>query len=169
MNRTGSSRMWQCIGGHRLQIATSLGSRSLITTMTATLTCLSAVQQRCGEMNGNEHCSTIGNREVRCFERRRFRPVQVATPRRHGLNNDRAVDLVSMRPAAPPEILFRILVRVGLCGLPWQSTRTNGFGLGVAVLDFDHDGWMDLVTHSDCRAQLSRCGATITARSFEQV
>ena len=82
------------------------------------------------------------------------------------VNNDRAVDLVSMCPAAPPEILLN--PREGrFVGLPWQSSAPR-FGLGVAVLDFDHDGWMDLV--------LTQMGAPALSlwrnnhgKSFEQV
>ena len=38
--------------------------------------------------------------------------------------------------------------------------------LGVAVLDFDHDGWMDLRLHAHGTARASLSGATITARAL---
>ena len=59
------------------------------------------------------------------------------------INNDRAVDLVTTCPAGTPEILLN--PREGrFQGLPWVSS-TPKFNVGVIVLDFNHDGWMDLV------------------------
>jgi tetratricopeptide (TPR) repeat protein len=58
------------------------------------------------------------------------------------INNDRAVDLVTMCAADTPEILLN--PREGkFRGLPWSSD-TPKFTQGVAALDFDHDGWIDL-------------------------
>jgi tetratricopeptide (TPR) repeat protein len=58
------------------------------------------------------------------------------------INNDRAVDLVTMCPGDRPEILLN--PREGkFKGLPWSSD-TPKFTQGVAALDFDHDDWIDL-------------------------
>jgi len=58
------------------------------------------------------------------------------------INNDRAVDLVTMCSADTPEILLN--PREGkFKALPWSSD-TPKFTQGVAALDFDHDGWIDL-------------------------
>ena len=58
------------------------------------------------------------------------------------INNDRAVDLVTTCPAGTPDILLN--PREGkFQGLPWSSEPPR-FTQGVAVLDFNHDGWMDL-------------------------
>ncbi len=82
------------------------------------------------------------------------------------VNNDRAVDLVSMCRGGTPEILLN--PREGrFVGLPWQSS-TPKFGNGVAVLDFDHDGWMDLAF-----TQMGAPGLTLWrnnhGKSFDQV
>jgi len=58
------------------------------------------------------------------------------------INNDRAVDMVVATTADSPEILLN--PREGkFQGLRWESS-TPKFLQGVAALDFDHDGWMDL-------------------------
>ncbi len=58
------------------------------------------------------------------------------------VNNDRAVDLVTTCVADTPEILLN--PREGVFqGLSWGSSIPK-FTQGVAALDFDHDGWMDL-------------------------
>jgi tetratricopeptide (TPR) repeat protein len=82
------------------------------------------------------------------------------------VNNDRAVDLVTICPGDTPEILLN--PREGkFVGLPWQSI-TPKFGQGVAALDFDHDGWMDLAF-----TNLGAPGLTLWrnnhGKTFEQV
>jgi tetratricopeptide (TPR) repeat protein len=82
------------------------------------------------------------------------------------INNDRAVDLVTTCIADTPEILLN--PREGMFqGLPWDLSVPK-FTQGVAALDFDHDGWMDLAfTH------MSAPGLTLWrnnhGKSFEQV
>jgi tetratricopeptide (TPR) repeat protein len=82
------------------------------------------------------------------------------------VNNDRAVDLVTICPGDSPEILLN--PREGrFIGLPWPSSTPKS-GQGVAVLDFDHDGWMDLAF-----TNLTAPGLTLWrnnhGKSFEQV
>jgi tetratricopeptide (TPR) repeat protein len=65
-------------------------------------------------------------------------------------NNDRAVDIV-VAGANTPKILQN--PREGKFDLkrPWTGNMPSAFG--VAVLDFDHDGWMDLAfTHAGAPA-----------------
>jgi len=58
------------------------------------------------------------------------------------INNDRAVDLVKTCPGDTPAVLLN--PREGKFeALPWNP-ETAKFPNGIAVLDFDHDGWMDL-------------------------
>ncbi len=61
-------------------------------------------------------------------------------------NNDRAVDLLL---SGKPPVIFENPREGAYKSVPW----TNGVpasALGMAVLDFDHDGWMDLAfTHWD--------------------
>jgi len=58
------------------------------------------------------------------------------------INNDRAVDLVMAGPGLTPEVLLN--AREGkFDAFPWNPDSAK-FPNGVAVLDFDHDGWMDL-------------------------
>ncbi len=64
-------------------------------------------------------------------------------------NNDRAVDLVVT--SAPAAVVFENPLRVREGAFPkvepWASSMSATSG--VAVLDFDHDGWMDLAfTHN---------------------
>ncbi|MGB8918161.1 MAG: FG-GAP-like repeat-containing protein, partial [Candidatus Sulfotelmatobacter sp.] len=60
-------------------------------------------------------------------------------------NNDRAVDLVVTE--SKPTILENPREGKFLVRTPWSSPMP-GAALGVAVLDLDHDGWMDLAfTH----------------------
>jgi Flp pilus assembly protein TadD len=64
-------------------------------------------------------------------------------------NNDRAVDLVLTGGAKKPLIMEN--PREGAFTIPdlWTGSIA-GSTAGVAVLDFDHDGWMDIAfTHSD--------------------
>jgi hypothetical protein len=62
-------------------------------------------------------------------------------------NNDRAVDLVVTNVIFPPTIFEN--PREGMFRMPrlWPAEMPGG-EVAVAVLDFDHDGWMDLAfTH----------------------
>jgi len=62
-------------------------------------------------------------------------------------NNDRAVDLVVTDSAPGPTIFENPREGRFPAKQPWSS-RMTAPSLGVAVLDFDHDGWMDLAfTH----------------------
>jgi len=58
------------------------------------------------------------------------------------INNDRAVDLVMAGPGLTPKVLLN--AREGKFeAFPWNPESAK-FPNGVAVLDFDHDEWMDL-------------------------
>ncbi len=66
-------------------------------------------------------------------------------------NNDRAVDILvpglGMAPDLPPVILENPREGRFLVKKPWSSPMP-GPVMGAAVLDFDHDGWMDVAfTH----------------------
>jgi cytochrome c-type biogenesis protein CcmH/NrfG len=81
-------------------------------------------------------------------------------------NNDRAIDLVTSGEKGsvifenPREGVFRILD-------PWTN-GIRGSTIGIAVLDFDHDGWMDFAF-----TQMGAPGLTLWrnnhGKSFEQV
>lgn len=58
-------------------------------------------------------------------------------------NNDRAVDLVLTRWLQPPVIFENPREGKFPVRQPW-SAPGSGNAYGVAVLDFNHDGWMDL-------------------------
>jgi tetratricopeptide (TPR) repeat protein len=63
-------------------------------------------------------------------------------------NNDRAVDLV-LTEASTPALIFEN-PREGKFPFkqPWTGSMPSSSPVAVAALDFDHDGWMDLVfTH----------------------
>jgi Flp pilus assembly protein TadD len=82
------------------------------------------------------------------------------------VNNDRAVDLVVACPSGTPSIYLN--PREGkFLRLPWGSNSPK-FSQGLAALDFDRDGWMDLAfTH------MGAPGVTLWrnnhGKSFEQV
>ncbi|HVO80461.1 MAG TPA: FG-GAP-like repeat-containing protein [Terriglobales bacterium] len=58
------------------------------------------------------------------------------------INNDRATDFVAICPSGFPIVLLN--PREGkFDGLPWRSSIAK-FSQGVAILDFNHDGWIDL-------------------------
>ena len=66
-------------------------------------------------------------------------------------NNDRAVDLV-IAGAKTPTVLENPREGKFLARHPWPEPAPS-LTFGVAVLDFDHDGWMDLAfTHSGAPA-----------------
>jgi Tfp pilus assembly protein PilF len=61
-------------------------------------------------------------------------------------NNDRAVDLLL---SGKPPVIFENPREGAFSSVPWTS-GVPGPALGVAVLDFNHDGWMDIAfTHWD--------------------
>ena len=79
-------------------------------------------------------------------------------------NNDRAVDLIL---AGAPPIIFENPREGAFRSVPWTNGIPNA-AAGIAVMDFDHDGWMDLAfTHDDAP------GLTLwrnnQGKSFEQV
>ncbi len=78
-------------------------------------------------------------------------------------NNDRAVDIVVTSLSSAPTIFENPREGKFPARQPWSSP-ISGPTVALAVLDFDHDGWMDLAftTWELLRASLS--GATITAR-----
>ncbi len=72
-------------------------------------------------------------------------------------NNDRAVDILvpglGLGPDAPPVILENPREGKFLAKRPWSST-IPGPVMGATVLDFDHDGWMDVAfTHSEANGK----------------
>jgi len=83
-------------------------------------------------------------------------------------NNDRAVDIVV--PDAGPSILENPREGKFLVQKPW-STPMPAPVMGVAVIDFDHDGWMDLAfTHGGwANGQSVSLWRNNHGKSFEQV
>ena len=83
-------------------------------------------------------------------------------------NNDRAVDIVV--PDAGPSILENPREGKFLVQKPW-STPMPAPVMGVAVTDFDHDGWMDLAfTHGGwANGQSVSLWRNNHGKSFEQV
>ncbi|MGA6987244.1 MAG: FG-GAP-like repeat-containing protein [Terriglobales bacterium] len=82
-------------------------------------------------------------------------------------NNDRAVDLVVTSSAEAPSIFENQREGEFLVRQPWSSVMPAPT-IGLAVLDFNHDGWMDIAfTHSGAP------GITLWrnnhGKSFEQV
>jgi len=82
------------------------------------------------------------------------------------INNDRAVDIVTTCPPDGPQIYFN--PREGKFVGMERGLSTNEHSQGITVMDFDHDGWMDLAfTHSE------HPGITLWrndhGKSFEQV
>jgi tetratricopeptide (TPR) repeat protein len=81
------------------------------------------------------------------------------------VNNDRAVDLVSTCVSGPPAIYLN--PREGkFRAMRWAPSLPTSEG-GVAALDFDHDGWMDLVFTS-IRAPGITPWRNNQGKSFEQ-
>jgi len=69
-------------------------------------------------------------------------PVLAATGTDY--NNDRAVDLLL---SGKPPVIFENLREGAFKSVPWTN-GVPGPALGMAVLDFNHDGWMDIAfTH----------------------
>jgi hypothetical protein len=63
------------------------------------------------------------------------------------VNNDRAVDMVATRLEGPPAVLQNPREGQFLLREHWSAPKPEATA-GVAALDFDHDGWMDLAfTH----------------------
>src|SRR5579864_1988519 len=82
-------------------------------------------------------------------------------------NNDRAVDLVATRIEGTPAIFENPREGKFVSREVWSTSKPEATA-GVAVLDFDHDGWMDLAfTH------MAAPGLTLWrnnhGKSFEQV
>lgn len=73
------------------------------------------------------------------------------------LNNDRAVDL-----AVSGSTRVYLNPREG----KWPSQAMNGNSRAIAILDFDHDGWMDIATTQDDGIALWR---NVEGKSFEKV
>jgi len=68
------------------------------------------------------------------------------------INNDRAIDFVVTSPFSPPSVLLNPREGQFKASQPWGSGMPAASN-GVAVLDFDKDGWMDLAfTDSSSRA-----------------
>jgi tetratricopeptide (TPR) repeat protein len=59
-------------------------------------------------------------------------------------NNDRAVDLVVTRVRKPPVVFENPREGRFLSKQPWPDNVPWASPAGIAVLDFDHDGWMDI-------------------------
>jgi tetratricopeptide (TPR) repeat protein len=79
-------------------------------------------------------------------------------------NNDRAVDLLL---SGEPPVIFENPREGAFKSVPWTN-GVPGPALGMAVLDFDHDGWMDLAfTHWG--APGISLWQNKQAKSFEQV
>src|SRR5208282_6065610 len=79
-------------------------------------------------------------------------------------NNDRAVDLLL---SGEPPVIFENPREGAFKSVPWTN-GVPGPALGMAVLDFDHDGWMDLAfTHWD--APGISLWQNRQGKSFEQV
>jgi len=79
-------------------------------------------------------------------------------------NNDRAVDLLL---AGGPPVIFENPREGAFKSVPWTN-GAPGRALGMAVLDFDHDGWMDLAfTHHGSPALT--LWRNNHGKSFEQV
>ncbi|MGD0791657.1 MAG: FG-GAP-like repeat-containing protein [Terriglobales bacterium] len=93
-------------------------------------------------------------------------------------DNDRAIDLVvaGIEPlhALGPHAIFRN-PREGkflVSGIEWDDApsgaKTDAAGIGVAVLDFDHDGWMDYAFTVDGSPGIA-LGRNIHGKSFSRV
>ena len=81
-------------------------------------------------------------------------------------NNDRAVDLVV--GGMWPTILENPREGKFIARKPWSDARFGLPTMGIALLDFDHDGWMDLAfTHSSAPALT--LWRNNHGKSFEQV
>jgi tetratricopeptide (TPR) repeat protein len=72
-------------------------------------------------------------------------------------NNDRAVDIVASTQARMPTIFENPREGKFPPRQPWTESMMP-LPMGIAVLDFDHDGWMDIAFSHD-NAQASRSGA----------
>src|SRR5271157_6001306 len=82
------------------------------------------------------------------------------------VNNDRAVDVVTSRRGGRPQILFNR--REGKFELITMDDSAPLPTLGLAVLDFDHDGWMDIAFTQFVEPGLT-LWRNVRGRSFVQV
>ncbi len=80
-------------------------------------------------------------------------------------NNDRAVDLV-VTDVKGPIVLENPREGKFLPRTPWQMPL-KGLTVGVAALDFNHDGWMDMAFHK-MALPASPCGKTIMVKSLSK-
>src|SRR5207248_1639448 len=82
-------------------------------------------------------------------------------------NNDRAVDLVANTWLFPPTIFENPREGKFAARRPWSQTMP-GMAAGLAILDFDHDGWMDIAcTHWESPAMT--LWRIVKGKSFQQV
>ena len=82
-------------------------------------------------------------------------------------NNDRAVDLIVTGNKSGPVVFQNPREGTFLTPRPWPRS-TYSETVGVAVLDFDHDGWMD-VAFTHWGAPALTLWRNVEGRSFEQV
>ncbi|HXW18334.1 MAG TPA: FG-GAP-like repeat-containing protein, partial [Candidatus Acidoferrales bacterium] len=83
------------------------------------------------------------------------------------LNNDRAIDFVLAEPDSTPEIFFNPREGIFRESQPWTPAMPNR-SYGVAVLDFDKDGWMDLAFTHD-RDPFVSLWRNVDGKQFEPV
>jgi Flp pilus assembly protein TadD len=83
------------------------------------------------------------------------------------INNDRAIDFVLAEPDSTPEIFFNPREGMFRESQPWTPAMPNR-SYGVAVLDFDKDGWMDLAFTHD-RDPFVSLWRNLDGKQFEPV
>jgi tetratricopeptide (TPR) repeat protein len=83
-------------------------------------------------------------------------------------NNDRAVDLVRTGLQASPAVLTNPREGKFVQSEKLWTTSVGTFSFGIAALDFDHDGWMDLAFTHDGSPAISLWHSN-RSKSFERV